>query len=224
MTFFSYRASAQSLAGQVTSSPRLAAPTSTTPLRIAGALPNLPTPRGSPSAAVIDGKAHVVGGVALGGKNTPAHEVHDVASETWSRRAAVPTPRDHFVLAHADGRLFAIGGRIDGSYARNLAVTEIYDPLADRWTAGAPMPTDRSGIVAAVLGGRIYVFGGEAPSGTFRAVEAYDPKTGTWTSHAPMPTARHGLGAAVSGGRIFVIAGGPRPGASASSANEIFAP
>jgi hypothetical protein len=39
-----------------------------------------------------------------------------------------------------------------------------------------------------------------------------------------MPTARHGLGAAVVGGRLFVISGGPTPGASASAANEIFAP
>jgi hypothetical protein len=39
-----------------------------------------------------------------------------------------------------------------------------------------------------------------------------------------MPTARHGLGSAVVGGRMFAISGGPTPGASASTANEIFTP
>jgi hypothetical protein len=39
-----------------------------------------------------------------------------------------------------------------------------------------------------------------------------------------MPTARHGLGAAVLGGSIYVIAGGPQPGATFSSANEVFTP
>jgi Kelch motif protein len=45
-------------------------------------LPDLPTPRGSPSAAVINGMVHVVVGVAPGGKNTPVHEVYDVATGT----------------------------------------------------------------------------------------------------------------------------------------------
>jgi hypothetical protein len=39
-----------------------------------------------------------------------------------------------------------------------------------------------------------------------------------------MPTARHGLGAAVFGRSIYVISGGPKPGASFSSVNEIFTP
>jgi hypothetical protein len=39
-----------------------------------------------------------------------------------------------------------------------------------------------------------------------------------------MPTARHGLGAAALGQSIYVIAGGPKPGASFSSVNEVFMP
>jgi N-acetylneuraminic acid mutarotase len=103
-------------------------------------------------------------------------------------------------------------------------VNEAYDPANDRWAQRAPMPTARSGIAAAVLDGRIVVVGGEAPSGTFRQVEAYDPKSNGWSAYAPMPTARHGLGAVSIGGKIYVISGGPTPGASASSANEIFTP
>jgi hypothetical protein len=39
-----------------------------------------------------------------------------------------------------------------------------------------------------------------------------------------LPTARHGLGAAVIGNSIYVISGGPKPGATFSSANEMFTP
>ncbi|MBI3079664.1 MAG: galactose oxidase, partial [Deltaproteobacteria bacterium] len=88
----------------------------------------------------------------------------------------------------------------------------------------APMPTPRSGIAAATLGGRIFVFGGESPAGTFNQTEAYDPGRNTWTVRDPMPTARHGLGAAVVGQSIYVLSGGPRPGGSFSSANEVFTP
>ena len=124
----------------------------------------------------------------------------------------------------AGGRFYAVGGRIDGSYARNLATNEAYDPAADRWDERAPMPTARSGIAAALLEGRIFIVGGEAPSGTFHQVEAYDAASNGWTSHLRMPTARHGLGAVAVAGRIYVISGGPRPGASSSAANEVFMP
>ena len=136
----------------------------------------------------------------------------------------MPTPRDHLALAALDGRLFAIGGRVDGSYGRNLAANEAYDPATNSWTTRAPLPTSRSGIAAVVLERRIFVVGGEAPSGTFNQVEAYDPAGDRWTSHAPMPTARHGLGAASVGGKMYVIAGGPTPGGSTSAANEVFEP
>jgi N-acetylneuraminic acid mutarotase len=125
-------------------------------------------------------------------------------------------------VAAMEGLLFAIGGRRDGSDARNLAVNEAYDPTNDRWEERASMPTARSGIAAAALNGQIFVFGGEAPSETFSNVEAYDPGTNEWSVYARMPTARHGLGAVVVGRSIYVIAGGPMPGASESAVNEAF--
>jgi hypothetical protein len=72
--------------------------------------------------------------------------------------------------------------------------------------------------------GKFSIFGGEAPSGTFPQVEAYDPQIDGWSVHTPMPTARHGLGAVAVGGRVYVVSGGPTPGGSASSRNEIFLP
>ena len=103
-------------------------------------------------------------------------------------------------------------------------VHEEYDPALNRWQARKPLPTPRSGIAAATLDGKIFVFGGEAPSGTFHQVEAYDPQADSWSTYAPMPTARHGLGAVTVGERLYVVSGGPTPGASASSRNEIFTP
>lgn len=123
-----------------------------------------------------------------------------------------------------DGRLYAVAGRINGDYSRNLTANEAYDPTTNRWEQRAPMPTARSGIAAAVLEWRMFVFGGEGPSGTFNQAEAYDAKSNGWSRHTRMPTARHGLGAAAVAGRIYVISGGPMPGDSVSPANEIFVP
>ena len=86
-----------------------------------------------------------------------------------------------------EGRIYVIGGRIGGSYARNLAVNEVYDPAMDRWRTRAPMPTPRSGIAAAVLDGEILVFGGEATTGTFDQVEGYDERNGRWFKDVRLP-------------------------------------
>jgi hypothetical protein len=136
----------------------------------------------------------------------------------------MPTGRDHLAAVAAAGRLYAIGGRVMGSYARNLAVVEAYDPAADRWERRADLPTPRSGIAGALWQGRIVVMGGEAPAGTFATVEAYDPSTDTWAIAPPMPTARHGLGAAVLGPGLYAVAGGPTPGGSRSAATEVLLP
>ena len=144
--------------------------------------------------------------------------------QTVETGVPVPTPRDHLAVAAIDGRIYAIGGRVDGSYSRNLSANEAYDPATNHWERRAPLPTARSGIAAAILDGRILIVGGEEPSGTHNEVEAYDPKSNDWQALQRMPTARHGLGAATVDGKMYVIAGGPTPGDSASPVNEIFVP
>jgi N-acetylneuraminic acid mutarotase len=75
-----------------------------------------------------------------------------------------------------------------------------------------------------VFGGKVFIFGGESNRAMHSEVESYDPATNRWQHWAPMPTARHGLAAAVIGNSIYVICGGPKPGASFSSVNEVFTP
>lgn len=181
------------------------------------------TPRGALALAVVKERILAIGGYN-GEINVPAVEEYDPQTDQWTAKASLPAPRDHLAAA-TDGRfIYAIGGRLNGSYSQNVALVHQYDRETDRWTQRADLPTARSGITAAILAGRIYVFGGEAPGGTFSATEAYRPATDSWQTMAPMPTGRHGLGSAVVGSRVFVIAGGPKPGGSFSSANEVFTP
>ena len=165
-----------------------------------------------------------VGGVGGSGKNTAANEEYDPASDRWTERAPLPTPRDHHAAGAVNGKLYAIAGRIDGNHDRSVANNEEYDPKTDHWRTVAPIPTVRSGVGAAVLYGRVFVFGGEYNRATRGDVESFDPVTNKWQRWAPMPTARHGLGVAGLRQSIYVIAGGPKPGASFSSVNEVFTP
>lgn len=120
------------------------------------------------------------------------------------------------------GRLYAIGGRVDVDYSRNLDRNEVYDPITDDWTLLAVMPTARSGITSQVLNGKIFVFGGESDRGTFNENEAFDPVTDQWESKPPMPHACHGLGSAVVNNRIHLLTGGPKPGGGGSRFHQVY--
>jgi N-acetylneuraminic acid mutarotase len=169
---------------------------------------------------------YAVGGSDAGQGNVPQVEVYDDVTDIWTTVASLPTPRDHLAAApdFRGGRIYAIGGRANVDFGRNLDANEEYNPATDTWTAKAPLPTARSGIAAASTLGRIYVFGGEGSEGTFAENEAYDTATDTWETLDPMPTARHGLGAVAFGDTIYVIGGGETPGGSVSAHNEAFTP
>jgi N-acetylneuraminic acid mutarotase len=183
----------------------------------------MPTARGALGAVALRGRVYAFGGVT-GSRNSTASEVYDPDGDTWQAVAPLPTGRDHQAAAEVDGKIYVIGGRINGSYARNLGVVEEYDPASDAWRRQAPMPTARSGIGAAALAGRIYVVGGESPEGTFAQMEVFDPASNAWGRGPDLPTPRHGLGVVAFQGRLYTLAGGPTPGGSASAAVEILEP
>ncbi len=192
---------------------------------------SLPAPRGALGAVdllcdeqvFLGACIYAIGGTDADGKNIASVAFND-PNGVWLEAASLPTPRDHLAVAVSDGHIYAIGGRREIDFGRNLDANEEYNRQANAWTSRAPLPTARSGIAAAELDGRIYVFGGEGSGGTFDENEVYDPATDIWQTLPPMPTARHGLGAAVVDGTIYVIGGGPTPGLSVSGANEAFTP
>lgn len=74
-------------------------------------------------------------------------------------------------MAVVGDTLFAVGGRLGSSYAKNLNTHEAYDPETDRWQTMIPMPTARHGLGTAMVGDRIYVIGGgPQPGGSFSNV------------------------------------------------------
>ncbi len=122
--------------------------------------------------------------------------------DVWTQKADMPTTRLALAASVVNGKIYAIGGRADGTLA-----TE-YDPATDTWTTKARMPTSRFGLATSVVDGKIYAIGGvPGPGSIFRTVEAYDPQTDTWTKKADMPTARAFLSTSVVDGKIYAIGG-----------------
>lgn len=192
------------------------------------ALAPLPTKRGSPTAAVVNGKIYVIGGATTNedGKSSSIHparphrvvginEVYDPASNSWATRSPMPTARNHVAVGVVNSKIYVIGGRLGSGFigrAANTDTVEGYDPATDQWTATLDrMPTARSALTYGTYKGKIYVAGGELQTAymaaAFRAVEAYDPATNRWSALPPLEFPRHGAGGDIIGNRFHVVTG-----------------
>jgi non-specific serine/threonine protein kinase len=166
--------------------------------------PDLPVAVNHAMAATLEGVLHVAGGNDGDG---PSTQVARLEGDGWRRLAPLPQGRSAGGLVALDGRLYLVGGVVDGGLA---ADTQVYDPAADRWSPAPGLPTPREHLGAAATGGKVYVVGGRV-GGIGRnlgAAEAFDPATGRWAALAELPTPRGGLAAtATAGGEVVAVGG-----------------
>jgi N-acetylneuraminic acid mutarotase len=167
--------------------------------------PDVPTEAGIILHAVtIHGKIYTLG--------TPSIlSEYDPATQVWTQKAAMPTPRDRFSVAMVNDELYVIGG--NDAVAN---VVEAYDPATDTWQEKAPMPTPREETGAAVVDGKIYVVGGyyqSDPGHVLDTVEVYDPATNTWNVETPLAAARYSVIMATLNGALYAMGGYANGGA-----------
>ena len=148
------------------------------------------------------------------------------AEENWTRKADMPTQRSGFDTCIVNGKIYVIGGEIEGFGNLSTSTVEMYNPKTDTWERKADMPTARSSVSVSVVDGKIYAVGGTELKrfeidvlfkGEFRkvkqweikelpTVEMYDPVIDTWTQKADMPMPRS-TSTCVVDGKIYVIGG-----------------
>ena len=189
----------------------------------------MPTPRGAGQAVELNGKIYVIGGVESNqpgnpgapiGLGSPAQtvlgtmEAYDPATNSWEKRASMPTPRNHYEAAAANGKIYAIDGRIGTTFITKsdvIDLVEVYDPAKNVWSYATRSPTARGDVTGAVYDGKIYVAGGEFQDTkrkmTFWAVEAYDTANDLWSELPHLQIARHGFAAAFIGNTLHVMGG-----------------
>jgi N-acetylneuraminic acid mutarotase len=185
----------------------------------------MPTPRSwlSSSGSVVDGKVYAIGG-ALTYQGAPLSTVeeYDPATDTWTRKADMPTARICVSTSVVNGKIYAIGGSPGSPWYRGLTTVEEYDPATDTWIRKADMPTGRTYFSTSVVNGKIYAIGGlTTGSNHFSLVEEYNPAMDTWRRVADdMPTARSGLATSVVNGKIYAIGGWVGSGTPISTVEE----
>ncbi len=133
-------------------------------------------------------------------------------TNTWTRKADMPTARSCLSTSTVNGKIYAIGGiggRVDEAKIVFSTVEE-YDPVTGTWTKKADMPTARWALSTSVVNEKIYVIGGcgdKDATVILSTVEEYDPVSDTWTKKASMPTSRFRFSTSVVNGKIYAIGG-----------------
>jgi N-acetylneuraminic acid mutarotase len=173
---------------------------------------------------VIDGKIYAIGGAtsAVGVARSSVY-IYDPETDTWMRKADMPTARVYLSASVVNGKIYVIGGA-PSVYSPAYRIVEEYDPVADTWTRKADMPTARSTHSAGVVDGKIYAIGGMVGGPTpwtgLSVVEAYDPATDTWTRKADMPTRRLCHSVSAVDGKIYSMGGGTSNGDALATLEE----
>ena len=132
-------------------------------------------------------------------------EVYDPATDSWTPKQHLNTPRGAPAVAAVNGKIYAIGGQEKNGGV--IDTVEEFDPAAntlDHKTFRMPHP--RINSAAAIVDDKIYIMGGEN-EGIISTVDVYDPSLDTWTTAASLPTARRLLGAAVVDNTIYAVGG-----------------
>ncbi len=128
-------------------------------------LPDVPGKAGriAATAQSLGNRIYLFGGyeVAADGKETtsPALDIYDLATRTYSRGANIQTPVDDAVSGvWRDRLIFLVSG---WSTDHNVEAVQFYDPAGDRWTRATPIRgTPVFGHAGAIVGDVIVYCGG----------------------------------------------------------------
>ena len=187
---------------------------------------------------VVAGQVYIIGGLADFNKGVPNSlewtdrvEAYDPKTDTWAKRAKMPTRRDYFGVGVVSNRIYLIGGRgwpqvgnLGGSF---LPVTEEYNPKTNQWQKKNDILDLRLYSSTVVVGDQIFLIGGFVWQDGLRkdpaTVDAYNPETDEWSDMPPMPTGKTPFGVAIVKGKIYVFGGEGEDGEFLSTV-EVFDP
>jgi N-acetylneuraminic acid mutarotase len=169
----------------------------------------MPVPVLAPSAAFVDGRLYVIGGIGLENPLTIV-QIYNPATNSWTEGTSMPAGRWAAGTAVINGDIYVVGGCADGPVCDTAADTVYaYDPATDGWTQFASYPLELAYPSCGGISGSIYCAGGFDPSvdnGT-DAAYSYSPRANAWTQQASMPADVWGASSAADDGQLLVAGG-----------------
>ena len=166
---------------------------------------------------VVAGKIYAIGGTVHPGDRKPEDprrvdlvEVYNPTTDTWAKRADMPTRRRGVKAVVIRDTLYAIGGSgwpPVGAGGPFLGTIEVYEPRINRWTKRSEMPNPRTVFFSVVIDEKIYFIGDFTAEVRPVPIEVYEPFTEKWRVIPAAPTVELPFGVASVNGKIYVFGG-----------------
>ncbi len=123
----------------------------------------MPVPGDHLNAEVVDGRIYVTGSEYAHGVSYVQQrdlQIYDVASDTWSLGAPLPTGSSHNRSLVHDGRIWVFGGQREAHLV--LDQVRSYDPITDTWFLHSSMPETRKAGYVFVEDDTFFYIAGDA--------------------------------------------------------------
>lgn len=163
-------------------------------------LSNYITSRNWSGITYYDGKIYVVAG-GTSGVVYGNLQIYDIASNTWTTGAVVPTNRDLPIVHAYNNKIYVIAGK-------NTNAVDIYDISSNTWSLGANCPGTGQAGTSALVDNEIHVIGlyyGSTNGNHY----VYNIDTDSWTTLSDtMPNIRTHSTGGLYKNRIISIGGG----------------
>ncbi|MEM9382398.1 MAG: kelch repeat-containing protein [Planctomycetota bacterium] len=171
-----------------------------------------PIPRFEAGTIPIDGQLYCFGGFFTQSiRASDRVDAYDPLTDTWSRKADLPTPTTHIGFALEGRNVWMIGGFVGDNPGVATDEVWVYDIDLDQWSAGPAMPRPIASGAAAVFGRELHYYGGcEADRDTVTGdhwVLDLDAQGLGWQPRAPMPQPRCHHSGATLNGELWAIGG-----------------
>ncbi len=169
------------------------------------------------ATAVVDEKIYLIGGKIVdnpfNATSTNLVEVYDPLTNTWEKRADMPTARALTDAVVVDDKVYVIGGQktwvalnVPGLFVRSI---EEYNPKTDTWRQLPEMSIFKGWFSTVAVDKKIYTIGGrklENGNKYTSDVDVYNPITNKWHKVEPMTSLRTTTPVVVKG-TIYVLGG-----------------
>ncbi|KAL9234470.1 hypothetical protein vseg_009340 [Gypsophila vaccaria] len=127
---------------------------------------------------VIGKKLYLLGGCGWSEDAIDEVYCYDVAANTWSEAASMPTARCYFGCSATDGKIYAIGGYgLETSVQRSW---DTYDSRSDRWDSHSDPNIILDIDDSIVMDGDIYVRSRTSAIPPYVYMATYDPSSAKW--------------------------------------------
>ncbi|MBK7212906.1 MAG: DUF2341 domain-containing protein [Bacteroidales bacterium] len=134
-----------------------------------------------------------------------AHYEYDPATDTYTPKASMPTPRYWSTCALVNNKIYIIAGY--GNWA--VGVNEAYDIATDTWSTKARLPISIWGATREnpVINDKIYVVNGLDGANFYYTNYEYDPATNSWALKGSSSHYRDGIGCAILNNKMYLVGG-----------------